>query len=723
MARPNSWVEIAALSFVIGLVGLLLLPASCVAQGAGVTHPTGPGEPSPAPLARGPEVAVPHPGADGSAPWPGTAAPAHGLSLHPVLAMSQRSHPSIVNPVQFYTREPAPMGIADFGVTGKAPGGSAYSYSTSSFQGQAVVRSLSVTIGGTSSKVTAFELNSVVVFQRNGASYAYWIQNGLHLDAGSDQFTIGGAYVWNFSAPGATLSSGELRGATGSVLASDTYYYIPACGPMYPGQCSTVGLPAVLTGRTVTSSSAGIPYVDFEYNIGSGWVTYDNVSFPRLVNASASGFRVDGFSPTPYAAGLYYDAEWVWVGAGGGSASTDLESDITLSLSWWNGHNYQDVPTAWDFGSNTGETSSNVSEVATDPLGAHLSAGAGTLGPLYNLSTVGFLDLAAPTPGAATVLVDGQAVPFEGGAANITLTAGTHSLYLQNFSNASAQFTITPGAVTLVNLTGAGEIVLNESGLPPNTTWGVQVSGTTLTTSGSALRLNLANGTYAVTYTAVPGYFPLGSDPASLTLPGATQVSLLFAPFTYAVTVTESGLPPSVPWWVNVSGTRVQSTATSLEVMAPNGSTPYEVGSVYEFLATPDRGSILVSAGVASPVSVVFAYRPAYIVGTIVPAHASVSIDGVAQALAGGRFNASVIPGSYELVASASGYISDRVTVTATAGNYTWENLSLAVNSTHGPGTSAAPGGGVSALTVALAGVAVAAVAAVGVLLYLRRRR
>jgi hypothetical protein len=617
------------------------------------------------------------------------------------------------------------MGIADFGVTGTTPGASGYEYSSTSFEGKALVRSLSVSIAGSSSKVTAFELNSVVVFERNGTNYSYWIQNGLHLDAGTDEFTIGGAYVWNFSAPGATLRAGELEGNAGSTLASDTYYFIPGCGSTYPGQCSTLSLPANVTGRIVTAESDGVPYVAYEYDLGSGWVAYDNVSFPHMANASDPGFRVDGFAPTPYAASLYYDAEWVWVGAGGGSASTDQASDIDLTLSFWNGHNYQAIPTAWNFGSNTGETSTNVTDLPTNSPGAHLASGSGTLGVLYNLSGAGFLNLSAPTRGAGTVLVDGQSIPFQHGAANLTLAIGAHSLYLQNFTNASDQFNIRAGATTPVNLSGAGEVLVNESGLSTGTLWGIDVDGAVDETTGDAVSVNLANGTYPVEYEAVAGYEIVGADPSTITLPGTSQISLTFAPFAYEVDVSESGLPDSTPWWVNVSGRLVESTGDVLSVMAPNGSTPYEAGSLYEFVASPGQGTINVSAGIGSPVTIVFSYRPTYIDGTVTPTDANVAIGGVAQVLAGGEFNASVIPGPYVLVASAPGFETTHRTVVASPGNVSWQNLTLLANRTAAPGSSGATPtwGGISVLTAALVLIAVAVVAAVAAVIVVRRRK
>jgi hypothetical protein len=617
------------------------------------------------------------------------------------------------------------MGIADFGVTGTSPGASGYEYSSTSFEGKALVRSLSVSISGSSSKVTAFELNAVVVFERNGTNYSYWIQNGLHLDAGTDEFTIGGAYVWNFSAPGATLRAGELEGNAGSTLSSDTYYFIPGCGSTYPGQCSTVSLPANLTGRIVTAESGRVPYVAYEYDLGPGWVVYDNVSFPHMANASDPGFRVDGFAPTPYAASLYYDAEWVWVGAGGGSASTDQGSDINLTLSFWNDHNYQAIPTAWNFGTNTGETSTNVTELPTNPLGAHLASGPGTLGVLYNLSGVGFLNLSAPTRDNGTVLVDGQSIPFQHGSANLTLASGAHSLYLQNFTNASAQFEIRAGATTTVNLSAAGEVWVNESGLPTGTLWGIEVDGAADSTTGDTLSVNLANGTYPVEYEAVAGYEILGADPSTISLPGTSQITLTFAPFTYEVDISESGLPDSTPWWINVSGRQVEGTGDVLAAMAPNGSTPYEAGSLYEFLASPGQGTINVSAGTSSPLTIVFSYRPTFIEGTVTPEDANVAIGGVPQDIAGGRFNASVIPGPYVLVASAPGFETTHLTVVASPGNVSWQNITLLANRTTGPGSSGATptGGGISVMTEVIILTAVAVLAAVAAVVVVRRRK
>jgi len=728
VAGPVDPIVSRAMIAAVGLVGLLLLtsPASFHLPAAPhAPHDAGPSVAGAALSVH--SLAKPSPSIPVSTvrnPATGIE-PSHGLTRP--ASLLERPF-SVINPKQSYSREPAPMGIADFGVTGAAPGGSAYEYFSPSFQGEARVTSMSVVISGSSSKVMAFELNAVILLQRDGVNYSYWIQNGLHLDAASHQYSIGGAYVWNFSSPTARLSVGELQGNAGSVLATDTYYYIPSCAATFPGQCTALTLPTTLLGRIVSSTSGGIPFVEYDYNLGAGWVAYDNVSFLHMVGASDPGFRVSGFTPTPIATNAFYDAEWVWVGAGGGSAAVDQQSDIDLALDRWNGHNYQAVPTAWNFGSNTGETSSNVSVLPTTGNAAgptaHVVSGPGTLGVLYNGSTVGFLNLSVPFLSAETAVIDGDAVPVQGGWTNLTLLAGTHSLYLQNYSNASQSFDIAPGGTTFVDLSGAGRLAFSESGLPGGTTWGVTVNGTTLSGLGGPLVFHLPNGTYPVAYLPVPGFYRNASSPLTVSLPGPSDITVEFAPFTYAVTFTESGLPDATSWWVDLNGTRINGTGTTLQALAPNGSSPFEVGSSYEFVATPDSGAVVVTNGLSFPESIEFTYRPTFIVGTVLPVDAEVSIGGVIVSVVGGSYNDSVIPGAYVLVAHAVGFANQSFDVTATPGNVTWANVSLVANETPSP----TPGYGESSdgaipLTVAALVVVGAVVAAAAVLLVLRSRR
>src|SRR5262249_50907324 len=89
-----------------------------------------------------------------------------GRALVPSAEESPRPA-AVINPLAGYSSEPAPMGIADFGVTGKGSGAHGYWYNTPVFQGTADVRSINLAISGSSSKVAAFELNAMLLLQRN----------------------------------------------------------------------------------------------------------------------------------------------------------------------------------------------------------------------------------------------------------------------------------------------------------------------------------------------------------------------------------------------------------------------------------------------------------------------------------------------------------------------------------------------------------------------------
>ena len=620
------------------------------------------------------------------------------------------------------------MGIADFGVSGSGAASNPYEYTTSAFQATAQADSMSISArsGSSTLRVAAFELNAVLVLQLDGINYSYWIQNGLHVDTSTDKYTIGGAYVWNFSSPGAGLGASELRGNSSSVLLPNTYYFIPGCGS-FPGQCSTLTLPANLTARIALSTCGALPCVNYEYDIGAGWVTYDSVSFLHLGGATPIGFLVDGSHYTPLGTGTFYDAEWVWVAAGGGLSGRDDGSQLGMALSYWNGQRYVPVPSAWNFGADTGESSFNVTESlgrlgpAGGPL-AELTSGAGTLGVLYNASTVGFLNVTAPVVSPASIVIGGDSVPLEGTGINLTMVPGTYSVALQNYSNASVVVTIFSGQTTVLNFSGAGFTSFESSGLPVGTSWGITVDGLTRTGPGSTLSLNLPNGTFGITYATVPGFYRNATDPTELTVPASSPILVDWSVFTIQVPVDEYNLPAGTVWWVNASGSLIRGISTTLFVTAANGSTEFTVGAPYQFVASPENGTIVVIGGIASAVEVQFSYRPSYIAGTVSPTDAEVSIAGIAQVVSDGSFNDTVIPGVYAMVASAPGYVTQTLQVETTPGNVTMKQIVLILNTAQGgtPSSGEAPALGIE-VWVGL-GVAAAAVVGVAVGLLVQRR-
>jgi hypothetical protein len=131
-------------------------------------------------------------------------------------------------------------------------------------------------------------------------------------------------------------------------------------------------------------------------------------------------------------------------GPGGGSNATDIESDVQLQLEYWNGHNYQTVPNAYNFGSDTAEgmdnatcTFSHYSENGT--IVAEIVSGAGQLGELYNQTQTGVIDI-TPALASGTLYVTNASysnaaawqIAFIDGEVDVTLYPGYYNLQLYN---------------------------------------------------------------------------------------------------------------------------------------------------------------------------------------------------------------------------------------------------------------------------------------------------
>ena len=136
-----------------------------------------------------------------------------------------------------------------------------------------------------------------------------------------------------------------------------------------------------------------------------------------------------------------------------------------------------------------------------------------------------------------------------------------------------------------------------ETGLPASTVWGVTINGTQYSGPAENFSLVLTNGTYPYTVDSVPGY-TLTPTSGSITIAGTPQMlTLSFVPFTYNVTVTESGLPGGTGWGIIISGTHTTSTTTSITVFLANGSYAFTVDPVTGYTSAPAGGSWSISGG------------------------------------------------------------------------------------------------------------------------------
>ncbi|WP_171823368.1 thermopsin family protease [Thermogymnomonas acidicola] len=169
------------------------------------------------------------------------------------------------------------------------------------------------------------------------------------------------------------------------------------------------------------------PEVTFYYNDGYGWVAFDTVTFTFATNVSGKPvFEVNGFQyePTGY---TFYDAELILGGPGNGTGTQDMDSNVYLSLLYYNGHNFQEIANAYNFGSNTAETLWNATDSAYYyPQNGSLfalvknSSTGDALGTIYTSNEVSFLNISTGFY-SGYVEVNNTGYAFSGWSANLTL--------------------------------------------------------------------------------------------------------------------------------------------------------------------------------------------------------------------------------------------------------------------------------------------------------------
>jgi len=287
-----------------------------------------------------------------------------GLLGNPVSSPGQ-----VVSPG--YVGQPAPMGLGDFGLGASGP----YSYNTSSFVGSLVLNSSQATFPGAYYFVTpstntygsyadpyryGIQLNTVLsnVSIPGTNTGSFWTQNVVTWDNYTDTLQFEDN-VWNFSSPSGLLEPNTIESGNGTYVQPSYYYdYGPAYQLTPPITLNLYNNATVRDDRTTVTF--GYAVQDSAADFYSG--IYDTVVFnspgaslstPRAP-PNAPAFEVSGRSTTPL--GLLYDSELIFGGPGGGSNAVFSDLNGSMTLGYKTGATYTSVPSAYDFGADTGET-------------------------------------------------------------------------------------------------------------------------------------------------------------------------------------------------------------------------------------------------------------------------------------------------------------------------------------------------------------------------------
>ena len=300
-----------------------------------------------------------------------------------------------------YESNPAPMGIGDLGLGTASP----YVYNTSHFEGTLTLNAANATYPGayyfmgsadggyTSPYNFGIQLNTVTSNISAGGvnDSSYWTQNVVTLNGNTIGFEDN---VWNFSSVSGLLLPGSIANGNGIYVEPSFYYDY---GPQFPLTFPvTVDLYNNVTINTTAGPWDNMDQVTFGYRVvdsmGTWQGVYDTVVFnnpyaPSLAPPDHPAFTVSGKYVTPL--GLNYESELIFGGPGGGSNAVFGNINGTEQLLYSNvsSGGWKHVPSAYDWGSDTGETAIGVGETYTNAGVVDLQTGPSVLYGLWNSET------------------------------------------------------------------------------------------------------------------------------------------------------------------------------------------------------------------------------------------------------------------------------------------------------------------------------------------------
>ncbi len=294
-----------------------------------------------------------------------------------------------VNIYKIRSSQPAPIGIADYGVANYSGSLSPYVESFNKIIGYASIKALNATSNVYVLKGVTTSLQLNVMFVTNGSQEnVYWLQDVALFNTNTHTVFFEDS-IWNSDGIGAQISP-SISGNGRSY--GDYYAYI--YGP--EGYSLPLNLALLINSR----SEGGTVQISFGYQVnGQRAVWYDNVSFqePGLLNAY---MEVNGYGYTP--AGNFYDAELVFGGPANGGETYINKINASLKLEYL-GQSGPFLPKQlYGFGSDTAETLYGAGTFVMNGT-AYVLPGQPSFEPLYE---------ATPPPFSATVSLPSVEVEY-----------------------------------------------------------------------------------------------------------------------------------------------------------------------------------------------------------------------------------------------------------------------------------------------------------------------
>ena len=180
---------------------------------------------------------------------------------------------------------------------------------------------------------------------------------------------------------------------------------------------------------------------------------------------------------------------------------------------------------------------------------------------------------------------------------NVTVGSGTDGIAYNSVNGFEYAANGRSGNVSVLGTPQPApyNVTFTETGLPSSTEWSVTFGTITTDSTTSTVTFSAQDGTYTFSVGTVAGYNATPAQGTVVVNGFPKSLSVVFAPVSYSVSFTESGLPAGAEWAVTLAGDTVTNTSATIAFSEVNGTYAYSVTSSTNLTASPAAGNVTVN--------------------------------------------------------------------------------------------------------------------------------
>lgn len=233
-----------------------------------------------------------------------------------------------------------------------------------------------------------------------------------------------------------------------------------------------------------------------------------------------------------------------------------------------------------------------------------ISSGGDAAPLIKSVYGVGFNETGLPVGMTWYVVIDNGTIAVGGTGRSIQFYEPNGTYYIQLYAgryiaNQSSGLVIVSGTKQSFDISFSLTYLLQfmETGLPENTPWNVTVNGVAGSSTGNTIAYLATNGSFTYSLGSVEGYYPTASAGSFNLIGKNTTVDISFLPFSFPVSIAESGLQSGTQWGMFINGQQLFSSSSTLSLNLPNGTYEYTIIGAKGYNTGSQYGSLKVNNG------------------------------------------------------------------------------------------------------------------------------